>query len=334
MSEHSLPLRAPAGLSRETWNRAARRLLVKMIAEFSYEELLRPEQEADGTYRLVVDDELTLRFAARRGAYGHWHIDPGTLTPDCDPLDFVARAHQGLLGLSGDTTGHLVRELTATLLADVRLAAAALPSAELAGLDYAALEGHQTGHPWLVANKGRLGFSAADAARWAPEARRPRRLPWIAVHTDLAVYRGTGELSAPDELYARELDPATRADHTATLLRRGLDPARYLLLPVHPWQWDETVVPLFAPQIARGTIVPLDADGDLRLPQQSVRTFLNTSRPDRLTVKLPLSVLNTLVWRGLPTERTVAAPAVTAWVHSLRAQDPYLREECRVILLG
>lgn len=334
MSEHSLPLRAPAGLSRETWNRAARRLLVKMIAEFSYEELLRPEQEADGTYRLVVDDELTLRFAARRGAYGHWHIDPGTLTPDCDPLDFVARAHQGLLGLSGDTTGHLVRELTATLLADVRLAAAALPSAELAGLDYAALEGHQTGHPWLVANKGRLGFSAADAARWAPEARRPRRLPWIAVHTDLAVYRGTGELSAPDELYARELDPATRADHTATLLRRGLDPARYLLLPVHPWQWDETVVPLFAPQIARGTIVPLDADGDLRLPQQSVRTFLNTSRPDRLTVKLPLSVLNTLVWRGLPTERTVAAPAVTAWVHSLRAQDPYLREECRMILLG
>ncbi|HET6636940.1 MAG TPA: IucA/IucC family C-terminal-domain containing protein, partial [Streptomyces sp.] len=44
--------------------------------------------------------------------------------------------------------------------------------------------------------------------------------------------------------------------------------------------------------------------------------------------------LNTLVWRGLPTERTVAAPAVTAWVHSLREQDPYLREECRVILLG
>jgi siderophore synthetase component len=334
LSEHSSLPGPPTGLNRQTWDRAARRLLVKMIAEFSYEGLLRPERDAAGGYRLDVDDGLTLRFRARRGAYGHWHLDPDSLTPDCDPLDFVARAHERLLGLTGDTTGHLVRELTATLLADVRLASTALPSAELAGLDYAALEGHQTGHPWLVANKGRLGFSAADAAQWAPEARRPRRLPWIAVHTDLAVYRGTGELTSPDELYARELDPATRAEFTATLLRRGLDPERYLLLPVHPWQWDETVVPLFAPDVARQTIVPLDPDGDLRLPQQSVRTFLNTSRPDRLTVKLPLSVLNTLVWRGLPTERTLAAPAVTAWVHSLREHDAYLRDECRVILLG
>jgi YD repeat-containing protein len=45
-------------------------------------------------------------------------------------------------------------------------------------------------------------------------------------------------------------------------------------------------------------------------------------------------VLNTLVWRGLPTERTLAAPAVTAWVHGLRDADPFLAEETSVILLG
>lgn len=115
---------------------------------------------------------------------------------------------------------------------------------------------------------------------------------------------------------------------------RGLDPDGYLLLPVHPWQWDEVLLPLYAPAVAAGAIVPLPVDDDLRLPQQSIRTFLNTSRPDRHTVKLPLSVLNTLVWRGLPTERTLAAPAVTAWVHGLRDGDPFLRDECAVILLG
>ncbi|MFC7471242.1 IucA/IucC family protein [Actinomadura keratinilytica] len=115
---------------------------------------------------------------------------------------------------------------------------------------------------------------------------------------------------------------------------RGLDPAAYLYLPVHPWQWDDTVVPIFAPAVADGRIVPLAADPDERLPQQSIRTFLNLSHPRRRTVKLPLSILNTLVWRGLPTERTLAAPAVTDWVHRLRDQDPYLRDECRVILLG
>jgi siderophore synthetase component len=103
---------------------------------------------------------------------------------------------------------------------------------------------------------------------------------------------------------------------------------------VHPWQWDDVVLPLFAPSVAAGAIVPLPSDGDLRLPQQSIRTFLNVSHPDRHTVKLPLSVLNTLVWRGLPTERTLAAPAVTAWMHALRDADPFLRDTCGVILLG
>lgn len=40
------------------------------------------------------------------------------------------------------------------------------------------------------------------------------------------------------------------------------------------------------------------------------------------------------MWRGLPTERTLAAPAVTSWVQSLRDGDPFLSQECRVVLLG
>lgn len=326
--------RRPTGLDQDTWTRAARRLLIKMLAEFAYEEIIRPEPDGADRYRLPVSPDLTLRFRARRGAYGHWRIDPGSLTPDCDPFHFLARAHSGLLGLSGDTTGHLIRELTVTLTADTRIASGALHAAELADLDYADLEGHQTGHPWIVANKGRLGFSDADAEHWAPEARRHHRLPWIAVHRELAAYRGVPSLATPGELYARELDAAVRERFAELLRVRGLAPEEHLLLPVHPWQWEETVAPLFASEIARGTIVPLDADDELRLPQQSIRTFVNTSHPERHTVKLPLSVLNTLVWRGLPTARTLAAPAVTAWVHGMRDADTFLRDECRVILLG
>ncbi|HEV7629218.1 MAG TPA: IucA/IucC family siderophore biosynthesis protein [Streptomyces sp.] len=346
----------PSGLDRDSWRRAAHRLLVKMISEFAYEEIIHPEAEAEpavesqadaesgqgshvpGTarpYRLRVSDDLTIRFRARRGAYGHWSIDAASLTPvGADPLVFLAHAHETVLGLTGDTTGHLIRELTATLTADVRLGARELTAERLAELGYAELEGHQKGHPWLVANKGRQGFSASDAARWAPEAGRAQRLPWIAVRTGLAVYRGVPGLAEPHSLYARELSADTLRDFRHTLRSRGLPAEDYLFVPVHPWQWDETVAPLFAPSLASGDIVPLRTDGDLRLPQQSVRTFLNTSRPERHTVKLPVSVLNTLVWRGLPTERTLAAPAVTQWIHSLRDSDPFLRDECRVILLG
>ncbi|MET8680546.1 IucA/IucC family siderophore biosynthesis protein [Streptomyces sp. NPDC004647] len=318
------------------WHRAARRLLAKLLAEFAYEEVITPESDgADPlAYRLPVTADTTYRFRAHRGSYGHWRVDPDSITPSGDPLEFVALAHDTVLGLTGDTTGHLVRELTATLAADTRLDSAAASVAELADLEYGDLEGHQTGHPWIVVNKGRLGFSATDTARWAPEARCPQRLPWLAVHRDLSQYRGVPALADPDRLYHEELTPRTRAAFAAAVADQGRDPADYLWLPVHPWQWDESIAPLFAPQVADGTIILLPEDEDLRLPQQSIRTFLNTSRPRGRTVKLPLSILNTLVWRGLPTERTVAAPAVTGWVHALRDADPFLRDETRVVLLG
>ncbi|GAA3924478.1 IucA/IucC family siderophore biosynthesis protein [Streptomyces gulbargensis] len=333
-------LLAPAELNPDTWTRVCSRLLAKALAEFSYEEILRPTPLDDGNpgrHALTLDDGTTLAFTARRGAYDGWRVDPGSIThegrPLTDPFDFLVRART-LLGLDGPTLGHLIHELSATLAADARLDSTALPAARLADLPYAELEGHQTGHPWLVLNKGRIGFSAGDTARWAPEARRATPLPWIAVSNRIAAYRGVPGLDTPDRLYAQELDPEVHAAFRTALAARGHQPDGYLLLPVHPWQWDEILLPLYAPAVAAGTIVPLTADPDLRLPQQSVRTFLNISRPDRHTVKLPLSVLNTLVWRGLPTERTLAAPAVTAWVQGLRDADPFLRDECGVILLG
>ncbi|GAA3480521.1 IucA/IucC family siderophore biosynthesis protein [Streptomyces yanii] len=353
------PAESPALLStpelnRTVWERAAARLLAKMLGEFAYEEIIEPvPRVADSDfYTLALDDGETLSFCAGRGVYGGWHVAPDSMRvtdrnapagtgrdestgtiPFGDPLQFLARAHR-LLELDGATLGHLIREITTTLAADARLDHTAFTAARLAELDYAELEGHQTGHPWLVANKGRLGFSAVDASRFTPEARRPVRLPWIAVSTRIAGYRGVTRLATPEQLYAQELDAPVRASFAAGLRARGLDPDSYFFLPVHPWQWDEWIVPLFAPAIAHGDIVPLHTDEDLRLPQQSIRTFANLGHPDRHTVKLPLSILNTLVWRGLPTERTLAAPAVTTWVQGLRDRDPFLRDTCGVILLG
>jgi siderophore synthetase component len=305
----------------------------------------RKTTAADGRrthYTLRLDAGGSLSFRARRTAYDSWRVDPDSLTLKeggaeprsfTDPVGFLTRA-RGTLELDGATLGHVIRELSTTLAADARLDHNAVSAAELAELGYAELEGHQTGHPWIVLNKGRLGFSANDAAHWAPEARRATALPWIAVHTTLAAYRGVRGLDTAEHLYARELAPATRESFDGVLRARGLTPESYLYLPVHPWQWDDVVLPLFASHVAADAIVPLHSDGDLRRPQQSIRTFLNVSRPDRHTVKLPLSVLNTLVWRGIPTERTLAAPAVTAWIHGLRDADPFLHDTCGVIMLG
>lgn len=344
MSPSARNLRAETGAASESWRKAARALLAKCVGEFCYEGLLAPdpdpEAESADHYRLDLDQGVCYRFRADRGDYGSWFVDPESLrrsergadsTPH-DPLLFVRDA-QGRLELPGDTAGHLVRELAATLAADVGLARSGVSAADLADLPYADLEGHMTGHPWIVFNKGRFGFSASDALRYAPEARHHMRLPWIAVDQDLAEFNAVRNLTS-QRLYTTELDSNTRIRFGSELVRNGFNPARYWWLPVHPWQWDEMIQPLFGAEVAAGLIVPLGYADDEYLPQQSIRTFSNVTRPERHHVKLPLSVLNTMVWRGLPTERTVAAPAVTSWLLDIADADPFLNDECRVILLG
>ncbi|MQA14764.1 MAG: IucA/IucC family siderophore biosynthesis protein [Pseudonocardiaceae bacterium] len=353
-TSESLPV--PAGLTAPAWTLAGRQLLEKALAELSYEQLLAPVATGDGGYRVDVGEGVAYTFRARRGAFGCWRIEPGSVRRTgaaselsgselsgselsgsereaADPLRFLLDS-QHALGLSGATAGHLARELTATLAADTRLLRGDAPTAaELADLGYAELEGHQTGHPWLIPSKGRIGFSATDAGRYTPEARRPLQLPWMAVHRSLAAYRGVEGLDAAT-LLDGELDGDTRARFTEALADRGVQPSEYHWLPVHPWQWDETVVPVFAAEVAAGLIVPLGDGPDRYLAQQSIRTFSNLDSPARRHVKLPLSILNTLVWRGLPTDKTVAAPAVTAWVLGLVERDEFLREQARPVLLG
>ena len=85
---------------------------------------------------------------------------------------------------------------------------------------------------------------------------------------------------------------------------------------------------------AAGDLVVLGEGPDAYLPQQSIRTLTNLTTPGRHHLKLPMSILNTLVWRGLPTERTVAAPRVTEFLTRILAADPFLHADRRLVLLG
>lgn len=328
-----------------TWRAAGRALVAKTIAELCYEQLLAPRPAGDGGYALRLPGGVAYRFTARRGAFATWRVDPDSVwrqggDATARPADDAARLlvdARAPLGLGGATLADAVRELVATQAADARLRATAPTAAALADLDYAALEGHGAGHPCMIANKGRIGFSAGDLARYAPEARRPLRLRWIAASPELARYAGLPELG-PSRLLDAELDAATR-QRFAHALAAALDgtqraPQGYIWLPVHPWHLDEAVVPLFAALLADRRIVPLGEGPDRYVPLQSVRTLANVDHPARRDVKLPLLVRNTLVWRGLAPRPTAAAPAVTSWLHRLRDTDPFLRDDCRFLPLG
>ena len=126
---------------------------------------------------------------------------------------------------------------------------------------------------------------------------------------------------------------AERAALDAALARCGVPAAHAVPVPVHPWQWENVVLPEFAGEIAAGRIAPLGAFGDLFRPQQSLRTLTNVTRPGRPDVKLSLSILNTSAYRGLGGGTLAAGRRVSRWLADTVAADPVLRAR-RVTVLG
>jgi siderophore synthetase component len=235
--------------------------------------------------------------------------------------------------LNGLTEGNLVREYKRTLLADAHIEARNRgrdhERFDPLELDYAQLEGEMEGHPWITYNKGRLGWGYDDYREYAPERKNAVKLSWVAVRKEKATFVATAEVEH-DSLVESEL-----GDHYGRfrdrLASRGLDPDAYHLLPVHDWQWDNSIVPLFPDHIAREDIVPLGEGPDEYLPQQSVRTFVNVDDDEKHHVKVPMKILNTLVWRGLPGERTELAPTVTEYIKGIYEQDDFLQNEGLVL---
>ncbi|EFW90926.1 iron transport protein C [Haladaptatus paucihalophilus DX253] len=322
------------------WETVGRRLLAKMLAEFGYEELVVPRRTEDGYFHLGLSDGVEYRFEADDRLFDWRSVHPdsierresGDWEPATDPVRFLLDA-QGTIGVSDMTAGHLIREYRNTMLADAHIEAKSRDGErDLTALDYAELEGEMTGHPWITYNKGRLGFGYDDYLDYAPERKQPVTLSWLGVSRERATFSAVSGLDH-QSLVADELGDLYGA-FRAKLEAKGLDPDDYYFLPVHEWQWDNSVVQLFADEIATNAIVPLGDGPDEYLPQQSIRTFVNVDELERHHVKLPLRILNTLVYRGLPGERTEVAPIVTEYIEGIYEDDEFLREECDLILPG
>ncbi|MEU7048112.1 IucA/IucC family protein [Streptomyces eurythermus] len=323
---------AVAHLSPERWARANRLLVRKALAEFAHERLITPEEDG-GHYVVRSDDGLTAyRFAAVRRALDHWQIDPDSITRHRDgeelplaALDFFIELKESL-GLSDEILPVYLEEISSTLSGTCyKLTKPPVTSAELTRAGFQAIEtGMTEGHPCFVANNGRLGFGVHEYLSYAPETASPVRLVWLAAHRSRAAF--TAGVGIEYESFLREeLGEETVARFRSRLTDRGLDPADYLFIPVHPWQWWNKLSVTFAAEVARDLLVPLGEGDDEYLAQQSIRTFFNASAPHKHYVKTALSVLNMGFMRGLSAAYMEATPAINDWLAQLIESDPVLK---------
>lgn len=344
---------------------AHRHLAAKALAELAHERLFEPVPDGpEGAGRYRVDlAAATYTFVARRFALEHWVVDPASIActrrdGDDRPVDVLELVVdlQPRLEIPDDLLAVYLEELSSTLAAamakrdrelsgvtpDVaRLVAGLTASVAGEGADgagggraeerrrtaetYQAVEGAMSeGHPGFLANNGRIGFSLPDYERYAPERGGRLRLQWVAArreHTHLALAGDQSEAG----LYEAELSGAERAAFADRLVARGLDPADYLYLPVHPWQAEHRLPVTFAADVARGDLVPLGPGADEYTPQQSIRTMFNRTRPGRHYVKVALAIQNMGFLRGLSPAYMRATPAINDWVAALVDGDETLR---------
>ncbi|MCX5333888.1 IucA/IucC family siderophore biosynthesis protein [Streptomyces sp. NBC_00140] len=324
---------AVAHLSPERWEQANRLLIRKALAEFAHERLITPEATADGRFEVRSDDGLTrYGFTATRRALDHWQVDADSISRHRDgvdrplaALDFFIELKKAL-GLSDEILPVYLEEISSTLSGTCyKLTKPQLPVAELVRSDFQAIEtGMTEGHPCFVANNGRLGFGIHEYLSYAPETASPVRLVWLAAHRSRAAF--TAGVGIEYESFVRdELGAETVERFHEKLTAEGLDPADYLFIPVHPWQWWNKLSVTFAAEVARRHLVCLGEGDDEYLAQQSIRTFFNKSHPEKHYVKTALSVINMGFMRGLSAAYMEATPAINDWLAQLIDNDPVLK---------
>ncbi|MGP3950252.1 IucA/IucC family protein [Streptomyces sp. 7N604] len=340
----SAPAKAVAHLTPELWAQAGRLLVRKALAEFSHERLLAPvplpgpgdgDGDRDGDFsRYAVrsdDGSVEYWFAARILALDHWQIDPASITRHragrelpLDALDFFTEL-RGALGLTEQILPVYLEEISSTLAGTAfKLAKQPVTAAELTKAGFQAIEtGMTEGHPCFVANNGRLGFGSDEYRSYAPEAANPVRLIWLAASRARSTFTCGADLDY-DLLIRSELGEETLRRFSVVLRGLGLDLADFHLIPVHPWQWWNKLSVTFAAEIAQRRLICLGHGDDAYLPQQSIRTFFNTSDPSKHYVKTALSVLNMGFMRGLSAAYMEATPAINDWLAGLIARDEVL----------
>ncbi|MER6713670.1 MULTISPECIES: IucA/IucC family siderophore biosynthesis protein [unclassified Streptomyces] len=324
---------AVAHLSPHRWARANRLLIRKALAEFAHERLITPEATGEGTYVVRSDDGLTrYAFAATVRALDHWQVDAESITRHRDgaelplaALDFFIELQKSL-GLSDSILPVYLEEISSTLSGTCyKLTKPKTTAAELARADFQTIETSMTeGHPCFVANNGRLGFGIHEYLSYAPETASPVRLVWLAAHRSRAAF--TAGVGIEYESFLREELGAETVERFHAVLRdQDLDPADYLLIPVHPWQWWNKLTVTFAAEVARKHLVCLGEGDDEYLAQQSIRTFFNRTSPEKHYVKTALSVINMGFMRGLSAAYMEATPAINDWLAQLIEGDPVLK---------
>ncbi len=325
----------------ELWNRCNQALIAKIIGECAYEECWTPVALANGGFELTLADQYRYEFQAQTTIWGWLLIKPESIICDGLPVSsatqFLVHGQQAL-GLSNIDLANLLEEIQNTLYSTYhqQLRLSNYSAAEMIQLNSGDLQSLLDGHPKFIANKGRMGWGAEELAWYAPESGERVRLTLVLVRRGLCDI-GFSQEAAPWKVVSELVTPRKLAIISELVRQQGAELDDYLPVPVHPWQWQRYIEPQYQAWIQAGDLISAGELEDDYLPQQSLRTFFNLGSVGghapvaKYDIKLPLTILNTSCYRGIPGQHIATGADLSQWLFELVAADPLLSAKGMIV---
>ncbi|MBY5982781.1 IucA/IucC family siderophore biosynthesis protein [Halomonas sp. DP5Y7-2] len=322
--------------------RIERRVIGQLLQTLLYEDVLEPISEtrleassaspdaADRSlFRLKVGPGRYRVEGFRCHSFALVRLDHSSLVKEAADGDVSPTLFEVLddldhaLGGDGKLGAGFIRELTETLIKDLQSSTVASPGNGIdpRQLDADALEQAFTdAHSYHPSYKSRLGFSLDDNRRYGPEFGQDLRVLWLGVPRRLA-HQGASCGYRVAAMVEAEAGAEVESALSGWLQQQDLTRDQVVLMPVHPWQWDNVLVAALYPELARGEIALL-GEGQLSYrPQQSIRTLSPVGNAERDAprpyLKLALGITNTSSTRILARHTITNGPIITAWLKTL-----------------
>ena len=321
----------------KNWNQVNLNLIAKSIGELCYEQILTAKKLSDNRYELSLQSGAVYYFSAWMGIWDHLRVEAATINKE--GADSVSAGQffidaKSELAMTDIVLGNFLEEMNNSLYADMHLLEKQkeTKAREMVLWDGEKIQSYLSGHPKILLSKGRVGWGAPELERFAPESENSFELFWVAVRKDFLICSFDDQVNDLS-LLKESLDSFDLEQFHLNLDKKNLKFDDFHFLPVHPWQWSRFIKIQFQSAIHEGKIVELGSFGDEYLPQISIRTLRNSSRPEKLDIKLPLTILNTSAIRGIPSKYINIGTKLSRHILSICKEDSLLNHLNTDVLL-
>lgn len=177
-----------------------------------------------------------------------------------------------------------------------------------------ALEGHHL-HP---GTKTKTGMSAVDVSRYSPEFHENFPICFAAVHKDYLL----STESTPNSIEA--LFPEQFHKFKEIMIKNELEPSSYHLLPVHEWQYNNTLQLFYKQEIEKKIVVPLPSIKANGTATSSFRTLLPLENKNCF-IKLAVNSQMTSTVRSISTNTAMNTTIFSNMIKEILKKEQNLK---------